>query len=95
MHRDAVLDVPEGTVNLGSSPSCGIQGLFKAGQVLSVQAHPEFDDFIMTKIVDRRHEQGIFDDATFKSGMARANLPHDGVLVAEAIWRLFFGRLAI
>ncbi|KAK0390045.1 hypothetical protein NLU13_3618 [Sarocladium strictum] len=94
MHRDAVLEVPEGTVNLGGSPSCRIQGLFKPGTVLSFQAHPEFDEFIMEKVVGRRHEQAIFDDAMFESGMARAGLPHDGLLVAQAIWRLFLGTAA-
>ena len=93
MHRDAVLEVPEGLLSLGSSPRCSIQGLYKPGRVLSFQAHPEFDDFIMTKILQSRHEQGIFDDTMFRDGMGRAEDSHDGDLVSSAICRFFLGRL--
>ncbi|POR33149.1 Putative glutamine amidotransferase-like protein [Tolypocladium paradoxum] len=62
MHRDAILEVPRGLVNLGSSPSCAIQGLYQPGRVLSFQAHPEFDGFIMADLLKSRHEQKIFDD---------------------------------
>ena len=91
MHRDAVLETPEGLSNLGSSPACKIQGFYKPGRVLTLQAHPEFDDFIMKKVVERRHEQGIFDDELFKAGMERAARPHDGLLVSQALWRFFLG----
>lgn len=85
MHRDAVLEVPEGLVNLGSSPKCGIQGLYQAGRLISFQAHPEFDEFIMPRILETRHNQKIFDDAMFEDGMARAQQHQDGVLVATTI----------
>lgn len=91
MHRDAVLEVPEDLVSLGSSPRCGIQGLYGPGKVLSIQAHPEFDDFIMTQILHFRHDQGIFDDGMFKDGISRAEKPHDGLLVSQAICRFFLG----
>lgn len=85
MHRDAVLEVPEGLVNLGSSPKCGIQGLYQAGRLISFQAHPEFDGFIMPHILETRHNQKIFNDAMFEEGMARAQQHQDGVLVATTI----------
>ncbi|KAH6894206.1 class I glutamine amidotransferase-like protein [Thelonectria olida] len=86
MHRDAVLEVPEGAVLLGSSPSCQIQGLYQEGRYISFQAHPEFDEFIMTNILKMRHEQKIFNDAMFEDAMERAPKHHDGVLVSTAIW---------
>ncbi|KAI5464825.1 class I glutamine amidotransferase-like protein [Mariannaea sp. PMI_226] len=86
MHRDAVLEVPEGAVSLGSSPACEIQGLYQAGRFISFQAHPEFDEFIMKNILKVRHDQGIFNDAMFEDGTTRASKHHDGVLVATAIW---------
>ncbi|KAH8729306.1 Aldehyde/histidinol dehydrogenase [Ilyonectria robusta] len=79
MHRDAVLEVPEGLVNLGSSPKCGIQGLYQAGRLISFQAHPEFDGFIMPRILETRHNQKIFDDAMFEDGMARAQEHQDAI----------------
>ncbi|ODA77348.1 hypothetical protein RJ55_06976 [Drechmeria coniospora] len=85
MHRDAVLDVPAGLVNLGSSPRCAIQGLYEPARILTFQAHPEFDLFIMKSILKARHDQGVFDDAMFADGTARAEGHHDGVLVATKI----------
>ncbi|KND88316.1 putative glutamine amidotransferase-like protein [Tolypocladium ophioglossoides CBS 100239] len=86
MHRDAVLDIPQGLVNLGSSPSCAIQGLYQPGRVLSFQAHPEFDGSIMTEILKSRHEQKIFDDQMLSDGTARAHSHHDGAFISARIW---------
>jgi GMP synthase (glutamine-hydrolysing) len=86
MHRDQVASVPAGLVCLGSSPKCPVQGLYKPGCVFTLQAHPEFDAFIMREILRTRHEQGVFDDEMFAEGMARADGAHDGGLVAAKIW---------
>jgi len=86
MHRDAVLEVPKGLVNLGSSPSCAIQGLYQPSRVISFQAHPEFDGFIMDEILKTRRDQGIFTDDMFADGTTRAQQHHDGVLMATKIW---------
>ncbi|KAH8658037.1 Aldehyde/histidinol dehydrogenase [Xylariales sp. PMI_506] len=83
MHRDAVLEVPNGVVNLGSSPSCPIQGLYQPGRILSFQGHPEFDSEIMGAILKTRHEQGIFNDDMYKDGSSRAQNLHDGVLLRK------------
>ncbi|KAM6534823.1 hypothetical protein FALCPG4_004446 [Fusarium falciforme] len=86
MHRDAVLDVPKGLVSLGSSPRCEVQGLYEPGRVISFQAHPEFDDFIMSEIMEARYEQKIFDKDMYEEGITRARAAHDGVLVSSKIW---------
>jgi GMP synthase-like glutamine amidotransferase len=91
MHRDAVLSLPEGLTNLGSSPKCEIQGMYKPGCVLSVQGHPEFDEQIMSGILEMRHEQGIFNSDMFKDAISRANQQHDGVLISSAVWRFILG----
>lgn len=90
MHRDAVLEVPKDLVSLGSSPRCSIQGLYRPGEILSVQAHPEFDGFIMTQILNFRRGV-VFDEDMFKDGMSRAEESHDGVLFSRAICRFFLG----
>ncbi|KAF7561275.1 hypothetical protein G7046_g2872 [Stylonectria norvegica] len=87
MHRDAVLDVPEGFVSLGSSPKCTIQGLYKPGHVLTLQGHPEFDDFVISEVLESRHKAKIFDDEMFEDGMARVHRPHDGAMLAIGIWK--------
>ena len=56
-------------------------------KLITVQGHPEFNQEIVTELLIARHEQGIFDDATFEDGMQRVGRPHDGVLVATAFLR--------
>jgi GMP synthase-like glutamine amidotransferase len=91
MHRDVAFAVPSGFQNLGTSPRCDVQGLYLPGRALSVQAHPEFDDFIMDHILKKRHGDGIFSDDMYEDGDLRRKLEHDGMVVAEAILRLLFG----
>lgn len=67
---------------LGFSPLCEVQGMLVPGRVITVQGHPEFNEKIMTELLEVRHEQKIFDDATFEDGIRRVSKSHDGVLVA-------------
>lgn len=92
MHRDAVLSVPPGGVRvIGSSPDCAIQGMYEPKRILSIQAHPEFDGFIMRNILNTRHEQGIFDEAFWCEATSRAEKHQDGVKVAVAMWDFILG----
>lgn len=81
MHRDAVLSLPEGAFNLGTSESCNIQGLVIPRRAISVQAHPEFDEFIMGNVIETRRAQKVFDDNMAEDGLARTKHAHDGVQV--------------
>lgn len=62
------------------------------GRAISLQAHPEFDEFIMQSILKRRHADGIFQDEMYEDGNMRAKLEHDGVLVGSTILKFFLGR---
>jgi GMP synthase-like glutamine amidotransferase len=85
MHRDIVLGVPEGIENLGSSPRCQVQGLYLRGRVFTLQAHPEFDAFITSKIIALKYEQGIFTKKIEQDALSRAELNHDGAVVGRVI----------
>jgi len=87
MHRDAVLTLPDTTKCLGNSPACDIQGIYTENKILTLQGHPEFDSFIMTEILNLRHDQKLFDDSLWKWGLSRAEDKHDGLLVSETLWR--------
>lgn len=87
MHRDAVLELPAGFLNLGFSDHCAIQGSYLPGRVLTVQAHPEFNDYIMSEILKIRHAQGIFSDDLYKDASSRSALVHDGDLFAATAWK--------
>lgn len=92
MHRDIVHDVPNGCVNLGHSPRCGVQGLYIPKRVLTVQGHPEFNEYIMSRVLEMRHEQKIFDDDLFQDGMSRAGKPHDGQRIGATICKFLLNR---
>ncbi|KAB8278286.1 Aldehyde/histidinol dehydrogenase [Aspergillus minisclerotigenes] len=83
MHRDIVYDVPRGCVNLGSSPRCKVQGLYMPQRVLALQGHPEYDEFVMTEVINLRHAMGVFHPELAKDGLSRAGKQHDGALIAK------------
>lgn len=84
MHRDAVYAHPEGTIPLAHTDVCAVQGFYIPGRVIAVQGHPEFTEFIVTQILNMRHEQKIFSDGLYEDAMSRAAKEHDGVLIAQA-----------
>ncbi|KFG77555.1 GMP synthase [Metarhizium anisopliae] len=94
MHRDEVASVPEGLVCLGSSARCPVQGMYKRRAVLSLQAHPEFDGFIMEQILRARRDQGVFGEDMFGEAVGRAGDAHDGTLVAGTICDFFLDAVA-
>lgn len=87
MHRDIVFDTPVDCANLATSPKCEVQGLYLPRQVLSVQGHPEYNEGIMSCLLEARHNNGIFGDELYKDGLSRVGECHDGRLIAKAIAR--------
>ncbi|KAF2788734.1 class I glutamine amidotransferase-like protein [Melanomma pulvis-pyrius CBS 109.77] len=87
MHRDVVFEYPKGVETLGASPKCLIQGMYKKGKFISVQGHPEFNEQIVTRLVNMRHEQGIFTNELAKDALDRVGNHHDGVAVAQGFLR--------
>lgn len=72
---------------LGHSPACEVQGMYCKNRLISVQGHPEFNQEIVTELLEARHEQGVFGDELYKDGMERVGNHHDGVVVAAAFLR--------
>ncbi|KAF4763296.1 hypothetical protein HAV15_000307 [Penicillium sp. str.  len=94
MHRDIVYEVPMGCVNVGSTPKCQVQGLYMPQRILTVQGHPEHDEFVIRSMINMRHSQGILGDGLAKSGLSRAGNEHDGVVVAQAICKFVYETLS-
>ncbi|OJI96192.1 hypothetical protein ASPVEDRAFT_120074 [Aspergillus versicolor CBS 583.65] len=84
MHRDIVYTCPDGVVPLGRTPTCEVQGMYKAGKFITVQGHPEYKDDIMSEVVTLRAAAGIFDKEQAEDALNRAGNPHDGVAIATA-----------
>lgn len=86
MHRDIVIGTPPaGCMNLATSSICEIQGLYSPGRLLSVQGHPEFNEGIMSFILEARHDNGTFGDELYKDGLSRAGDHQDGRLIARTM----------
>ncbi|KAJ5101389.1 hypothetical protein NUU61_003611, partial [Penicillium alfredii] len=52
-------------------------------RILTLQGHPEYNESIMTCLLNTRNNRGIFGDETYRSGMARAGNQHDGEFVGK------------
>ena len=87
MHRDAVFEYPPGVEQLAYTQGCNVQGMYIAKKLFTVQGHPEFNEEIVTEILEKRHELGVFDDETFEDAMSRVDKHQDGVVVAQAFLR--------
>lgn len=84
MHRDVVYAYPAGVEELGYSPVCKVQGMYSSKRLITVQGHPEFNEEIMTEIIETRHSTGIFDDEAYKEHMGKVSKPHDALIVSKA-----------
>ncbi|PLN79394.1 Aldedh-domain-containing protein [Aspergillus taichungensis] len=80
MHRDIVIEVPKECANLGSTVLCEVQGLYQPQRLLTVQGHPEYDEFVETKLIEMRTAAGVFDPELSRDGLARVGKAHDGVV---------------
>lgn len=87
MHRDVVYGLPEGVTSLGASPICENQGMYAKGRLITIQGHPEFNEFIMRELLETRKDQGLWPIEHWKSGMERVANHHDGVAVGAAFLR--------
>jgi len=84
MHRDIVHFYPSGTIPLGSSPRCEVQGMYAPRRFITVQGHPEFNEEIVAEILASRHKNGVFSDTAYEEAMARVGNEHDGLAVGKA-----------
>lgn len=55
------------------------------GLAWSVQAHPEFTEFIMSCILEARHDTGVFNDELYTDGKSRAGKETDGEKLGKEI----------
>ncbi|KAJ4387107.1 hypothetical protein N0V93_007694 [Gnomoniopsis smithogilvyi] len=94
MHKDMVLATPAGAQELAETDVCANQGFILPGKAITVQGHPEFTGEIVPEILGLRHETGIFDEETYKSGMERVRKEHDGVRIAQAFLKFIRGEIA-
>lgn len=61
--------------------------MYVKNKLITVQGHPEFNDFIVSEITQRRYDQGVFEKAVYEDAMSRVHKHHDGVAIAAAFLR--------
>ncbi|POS87079.1 hypothetical protein EPUL_002920 [Erysiphe pulchra] len=87
MHRDEVLVASRQVELLGSTAACVNQGMYDYRRLFTVQAHPEYDEDILTELLQIRYGKGMISERAYHDAMERAKLPHDGIVVGEAFLR--------
>ncbi|KAB8069251.1 class I glutamine amidotransferase-like protein [Aspergillus leporis] len=93
MHQDIVYSYPPNVTPLGSSPRCAVQGMYLPGKFITVQGHPEFTEYIVTEIVDKRSKAGIFSKDFSEDALERAKLSHDGIDIGAVFLRFALGEV--
>lgn len=95
MHRDHVPSLPPGFHLLASTSVAPVQGMvkFQDGQeedvhIFAVQGHPEFTEPMVSIMVETRGASGILSKEIVEDVGKRKDMPTDGVLVANSIWRI-------
>lgn len=100
MHRDHVPTVPLKFHLLGSTPVSYNQGMvrfspdadpekqdLKDVQIFTVQGHPEFDEGIVSGLVEVRAKSGVFSAEVAADAERRRKWRNDGVpVLGKAIW---------
>ena len=79
--------IPKAWNSLVRTLFAAVQGMYVRKMLITVQGHPEFNQEIMTEILEVRHKMGIFDDEAFAAAMTRVAKPHDGLVVSKAFLR--------
>ncbi|APA05669.1 hypothetical protein SS1G_02004 [Sclerotinia sclerotiorum 1980 UF-70] len=103
MHQDQVTTVPSAsTTDLlseddrvevwASTEHTKIQGLYLRERLFTSQGHLGFDEQVVHREIDMRVESGGIEDMNVaEQGKDTAHLRHDGIKVAGAILRFFYG----
>lgn len=91
MHRDIVVEYPEGAIPLASTDICSVQGMLLPGRAVTVQGHPEFTGPIVREILEARHKIGVLNDEIYQNGINVVDGKHDGEAIARAFLKFAQG----
>ncbi|CAH1766271.1 12314_t:CDS:2 [Entrophospora sp. SA101] len=92
MHQDHVTKMPSNFINWGSTYVSQIQGMFKEGHVLTVQAHPEFVSGEVKEIIKNRLEKKIYTKEFADQKIKDADLEVDNIWLGMKIIEFMYGK---
>lgn len=84
-HQDQVSVVPPDARVIATGPDCAIAGMAIGDHVLSLQAHPEFTDAVVTDLIAARRGAANFANAPFAEVEAQLGTPIDRDWAAQRI----------
>ncbi|KAL2915670.1 hypothetical protein HK105_204855 [Polyrhizophydium stewartii] len=85
MHKDHVVQMPEGFEAVGSTAKSTVQIMRKGNKIISVQAHPEFVAGITRELLDSR--RNLFSAADYDLWISKVDDRTDGDAFASAVLR--------
>lgn len=89
-HREEAARVPEGFLNLGSSVSCPIQGIYSPSRgILAFQGHPELCPEYIVELAERRLREGIIPPQVHAQAMSTRDRPLDREPLLRGITKFF------
>ena len=95
LHGDHVrLDnasLPASICVVGSTPHCHNQGIYEPGRLLTLQGHPEFDQFITTEALKLVSQRVGWEPEFTKAAINSAMASDDAGLAADIMVRFFLG----
>ena len=84
-HQDQVSVAPPDAQVIASGPDCAIAGMAIGSRGLSLQAHPEFTDGVVTDLSAARRDAANFANAPFAEAEAKLGAPIDRDWAAQRI----------
>lgn len=70
-HQDQVVETPQDARVIVSGPGCENAGMVIGDNVLTVQAHPEFTDAVVTELIAARRDAPGYENAPIRETAAR------------------------
>ncbi|KAH7176893.1 class I glutamine amidotransferase-like protein [Dactylonectria macrodidyma] len=95
LHADHVTfmngSIPNGVHLIGSTSQCQNQGIYQPGRILTLQGHPEFDQFITTECLKLVGHRVGWEEEFLDAAIASATVSDDAAIAANIIVAFFLG----
>ncbi|MEM9434778.1 MAG: type 1 glutamine amidotransferase [Pseudomonadota bacterium] len=88
-HQDQVIEAPQGATTIARNDFCQHAALLYGNKALTIQAHPEFNQDIMSSYVSARKGTADYPDALMDQVMERRALPDDNTRIADMMGAFF------
>ncbi|VUC26805.1 unnamed protein product [Clonostachys rosea] len=92
LHADSVFfgpNVPKGVYVIGTTAQCQNQGIYQQGRLLTLQGHPEFDQFIEEECLKLVGKRVGWQETFLEDALVAARIEDDAPTAADLIVQFF------